>query len=120
MLAAQTTAMKTRAIAAAMLSTQLRAVFGGPSLPIRGRALATAAGLRGGGVVGGDAQHAPAGKVPLSEATMNPSLVKASYAVRGPVLDRAMALIKQLQDHPGRWGLTTPLAPSVGELPYEL
>lgn len=109
MLAAQTTAMKTRAFAGAMLSAQLRAVLGGPSLPSRGRALATAAGLRG----GGDAP-APAGKVPLSEATLNPSLVKASYAVRGAVLDRAMALTKQLHDQPGSLPFDEVVACNIG------
>jgi len=103
MLAAQTTAMKTKAFTAAMLSAQLRSVLCGPSLPSRGRAFATVASLRGGSTVGDDAKNLPAGKVPLSEATMNPSLVKASYAVRGKVLDRAMELIKQLNDDPGRY-----------------
>lgn len=63
--------------------------------------MATAAGLRGGTSGGNSSPPAPAGKVPLTEKTLNPSLVGASYAVRGPVLDRAMALMKQLKEKPG-------------------
>ena len=38
---------------------------------------------------------------PLSVKTLNPAVVKAEYAVRGPVLDRAMALQAQLDAAPG-------------------
>mmetsp|Transcript_19821 Transcript_19821/g.57879 ORF Transcript_19821/g.57879 Transcript_19821/m.57879 type:complete len:537 (-) Transcript_19821:22-1632(-) len=37
----------------------------------------------------------------LSQATLNPSVLEAKYAVRGPVLDRALALKSQLQSNPG-------------------
>jgi len=49
--------------------------------------------IRGGSVAAGPER--------LSTDNLNPSVVAAAYAVRGPVLDRALELVKQLEEQPG-------------------
>jgi len=50
--------------------------------------------IRGGSV-------APPHPERLTVENLNPSVVAAAYAVRGPVLDRALELVKQLEEAPG-------------------